>query len=74
MERQGHDTGKVVIRVFRFGEVSCDVVLSVLNFAEDVEQEDAHIPFQIFMVKEKLGQKSQVLAVDWVLGSVDFEH
>lgn len=35
------------------GEVAGNVVLVVLYFAEDVEEEDAHVFMQILMIEEE---------------------
>jgi hypothetical protein len=50
------------------------VILVVLDFAEHVEKEDAHVLVQVLVVQEQLRQEGQVLAVDWVLIPVDLEH
>lgn len=50
------------------------MILIVLNLTQDIEQENAHILMQIFMIQEQLRQKSQVFTVDWVFIAVDFKN
>ena len=61
------------VRGSYFGEVAGDVVLVVLDLAEDVEEEDAHVLVQVLVVEEELREEGQVLAVDRVLVAVDLE-
>lgn len=50
------------------------MVLIIFDLTEDIKKENTHIPLEILMVKEELGEKAEVLTVDWVLRSIDFEH
>lgn len=50
------------------------MILIVLNLAKDIEQENAHILMQIFMIQEQLREKSQVFTVDWIFIAVDFKN
>ena len=50
------------------------MILVVHNLTEDIEEENAHIPLQIFVIEEQFGEEAEVLTVDRVFGSVDFEH
>lgn len=50
------------------------MILIVLNLTQDIEQENAHILMQIFMIQEQLRQKSQVFTVDWVFIAIDFKN
>jgi hypothetical protein len=61
------------VRGSYFGEVAGDVVLVVLDLAEHVEEEDAHVLVQVLVVEEELREEGQVLAVDRVLVAVDLE-
>lgn len=61
------------VRGCYFGEVACNVVLVVLDLAEDVEEEDAHVLVQVLVVKEELREKGQILAVNGVLVAIDLE-
>ena len=74
VEGEDKDTGEVVAWLFGFGEVAGDVVLIIFDFAENIEEENAHIPLQIFVIEEQFGEEAEVLTVDRVFGSVDFEH
>ena len=64
----------LVVLFLDFGEVAGDDVFPVLNLAQDVEEEDGEVFVEVFVVEEQLGEVAQVLAVDRVLGPVDFEH
>ena len=50
------------------------MILIVLDLAEDIEQENAHILMQIFMIQEELRKKGQVFTVDWIFIAVDFKN
>ena len=74
VEGEDKDTRAVVAWLFGFGEVACYVVLVIFDFAENVEEENAHIPLEVFMVEEEFGEEAQVFAIDGVFGSVDLKH
>ena len=61
------------VRRYYFGEVACDVVLVILDFAENVEEEDAHVFMQVLVVEEELGEEGQILTVNGVFVAVDLE-
>ena len=46
----------------------------LVHFAEDVEEKGVHVKIEGLVVQKKLGQQTQVLAVDFVLGAVHLEH
>lgn len=50
------------------------MVLVIFYFAENVEEENAHIFVEVFMIEEEFGEESQVLAVYWVFIAVDLEN
>ena len=50
------------------------MVLVVLDFAEHIEEENAHVLVQVLVVQEQLRQKGEVLAIDGILVAVDLEH
>jgi hypothetical protein len=50
------------------------VVLVVLDLAEHVEEEDAHVVVQVLVVQEQLREEGEVLAVDRVAVAVHLEH
>ena len=50
------------------------MILVILDFAEHVKQEDAHIFVQVFVIEEELGQKRQILTVDRIFVAVNFKH
>lgn len=58
VERQCQNAGEVIIGFFGLREVTRDVILVVLYFAQDVEQEYAHVPLQILVVQEQLRQEA----------------
>ena len=52
VERKDENTGEVIAGLFGFWEVAGDVVLIIFYFAENIEEENAHIPLQIFVIQE----------------------
>jgi hypothetical protein len=50
------------------------VILVVLDLAEHVEEEDAHVVVEVLVVQEELREERQVLAVDWVFITVHLEN
>lgn len=57
-----------------FGEITGDVVLVIFNFAQNVEEEDAHVFLEVLMIQKQLRQKRQILTVNRVLGPIHLEH
>jgi hypothetical protein len=49
------------------------VVFIVLDFTEDIEEEDTHIFVKVLMVQEELGEEGQILTIHWILVAVDLE-
>lgn len=50
------------------------MVLVILNLAKYIEQENAHIFVQIFVVEKELRQKGQIFTVNWILVTIDLEN
>lgn len=57
-----------------FWEIASYVVLVVLDFAKYIEQENAHILVQIFVVQEELWEEGQIFTVDRVFIAVNLKH
>jgi hypothetical protein len=50
------------------------MVLVVFNFAENIKQENTHVPFQVLMIEEKFAQKAQILAVNGIFQTINFKN
>ena len=44
VEGKDKDTGEVIAWLFGFWEVAGDVILIIFDFAQNIEEENAHIP------------------------------
>ena len=50
------------------------MVLIVNDFAEDIEEENAHVLMKILVVEEELREEGQILAVNWVFVAIHLKH
>lgn len=74
VEGEYEDAAEIVLCFLYLGEVTGQMILVILDFTEDIEQENAHIFMKILMVEEELRQKGQVLAVYWIFITIDLEY
>jgi hypothetical protein len=50
------------------------MVLIIFDFAENIKQENTHVPFQVLMIEVEFAQKPQILAVNWIFQTINFEN
>lgn len=76
MDGEHQDTRDIVKRTgsLLFGEVSHEVIAILIALCHDIEQEWLHIVVQGLGAKEQLRKKTEVLTVDGVLATINFEE
>lgn len=50
------------------------MILVILNFTEDIKEENTHIFMQIFVIEKQFGEKCQILTVYWIFIAINFKN
>ncbi len=50
------------------------MVLVVFYFAENIKQENTHVPFEVLMIEEEFAQKAQILTVNGIFQTINFKN
>ena len=75
-DRQRHNAADIVVhgRPFLLAVVANKMRALSIALHEDIKKKWLYIIVEGFVVKKKLGQKAEILTVDFVFASVDFKY
>lgn len=76
MNGQHKDAGHVVERAWAFllREVAHEMAAIIVVLCHDIEQEGFHVVVESLRTQEQLGEKTEVLTINWILTTIDFEE